>query len=179
MKYDTPASAVVLHAEHSAPRGVLHVEHSILMGAAHRAPYSYRVLHTEHSTPTGVLHTEHSTPTWVLHTENSTLTGCCTQSTLPLQSAAHKAQCSHTGAGHGKQYSYSILTGCYTQNTVPLQSAPHRTQYSHRVLHMEQTTHTQVIHTEHSTPAIHPQEDTLQEFQAEISQSVTVTQWAV
>ena len=77
---------------------------------------------------------------WVLHTEHSALTGCCTQSTVLLQSAAHRAQCSHTGAGLGKQYSY-ILTGCYTQNTVPLQSAPPRTQYSPRLLHMEQTTH--------------------------------------
>ena len=128
MKYDTPASAVVLHAEHSAPRGVLHVEHSILMGAAHRAPYSYRVLHTEHSTPTGVLHTEHST-----------LTGCCTQSTVLLQSAAHRAKYSHRGAAHRAQYSH--------------RGAAHRAQYSHMgAAHRKQYSH-RVLYTEHTTPA--------------------------
>ena len=53
MKYDTPESAVVLHAEHSTPRGVLDMEYSVLIGcftqstvhtwaAAHGTWYSHR-----------------------------------------------------------------------------------------------------------------------------------------
>ena len=131
---------------------------------------------------------------WVLHTEHSALTGCCTQSTVLLQSAAHRAQYSHRGAAHRAQYSHRVLHTKHSaptwvldlENSTPTfsQGATHRTQSLCRVLHPEHSTppgcytwsrlHTEVIHTEHSTPAMHLQEDTLQEFQAEIPQSVTV-----
>ena len=69
------------------------------------------------------------------------------------QGATHRAQ-SPCRVLHTE---HSTPTGVLPWSTVLPQGRCHGAQYSHTVLHAE-----------HGPPAVHPQKDTLQEFQAEV-----------